>query len=71
MKLTVHKYIMAPLSNQHLLLNRLMLNFMQLAQVDKQNGTLGFNNLQKVCNHFGQLTIFLVLEDHQMMCYWQ
>ena len=68
MKPTVHKSIMVPFRNHHLLLMCLKLKFRRLAQMEQSNGTLNLHNLQTASNQFGLLTIFLVLEDHEMTC---
>ena len=67
MKPTAIKFIMVPFFKNHLFLIRLDLKLMQLAQMDQRNGILIVNIFQKVCNHFGLLTIFLVLEEQEMM----
>ncbi len=67
MKPTVIKYTMVPFTNFHLIM-RLMLIFLRLAQMEQENGKLNLVNPQKVCDHFGLLTIFLALADHEMMC---
>ena len=70
MKQTVLKSILVKLINIHLLLIILLLIFMQLAQVEQANGLLFLYNPQQPCNHFILVTIFLVLEDHEMIYYW-
>jgi hypothetical protein len=67
MKLTAHKYTMVPFIKIHLL-NQLSVKFMPLAQMELRNGGLILHNPLSAWNHFGLLTIFLVLEDHEMMC---
>jgi hypothetical protein len=68
MKPTVIKFIMVPFHKDHLLLIRLQVKFLRLAQVEQRNGTLNLHNPQLAWNHFGLLIIFLVLEDHSMPC---
>ena len=68
MKPKVLKYIMLVFGNIHGLLMKLLVMFMRLAQMEQQNGELYLHNLQQAWNHFCLLIIFLVLEDHEMMC---
>ena len=68
MKPTVHKSTTVPFGNHHLLLIGLVVKFMRLAQMDQINGVLLFTNHESTYNHFGLLTIYLVLEDHEMTC---
>ncbi len=68
MKPTVIKSIMLPLFNHHLLLMGLIIEFIRLAQMEQRNGPLNLDYLHQPWNHSGLLTIFLVLEDHEMTC---
>ena len=70
MKQTVLKSILPELFNIQLLLKILELIFMQLAQVEQANGLLFFGNPQQAYKNFILVTIFLVLEDHEMIYYW-
>ena len=42
--------------------------FLPLDQMERRTGILNLVKSQKHCNHFGLLTIFLVLEEHEMIC---
>ena len=54
-----------------IILKMLRLILWPLVQMEQVNGTLDFDNIQQPLlqprHHFGQLTIFLVLEDYEMM----
>ena len=67
MKPRERKYTMVAFGKDHLIIG-LKLIFMRLTHKDNQNGGLRFHNPQRAWNHFGLLTIFLVLEDHEMTC---
>ena len=70
MKQTVLKSILVELINIQLLLKILELKFMQLAQVEQANGLLILHNPQQPQHLFILVTIFLVLEDYEMIYYW-
>ena len=70
MKQTALKFIILSFNNIHLFLILVMFLFFRLLQVKQANGKLIFFNPQQPCNHFILVTIYLVLEEHEMICYW-
>ena len=67
-KQIVVKCILEAMFNLHLiLLIGIGLKFGPLAQVEQQNGKLILDNPQQLLRHFILLTIFLVLEEYEMI----
>ena len=67
-KQKAHKYTMQQYINKHKILLLLGLIFGLLAQVEQENGILNLHNFQELNNNFGLQTIFLVLEEPEMIC---
>ena len=66
-KKTADKFITLLFNNLHLLLICLLLKLMQLVLTEQRIGGLNLNSLPQLCNHFFLLTLFLVLEEHEMI----
>ena len=62
------KYTILAFGNIQVHLIKMEFNYMPLTQMERENGVLNLDNLKQTQHHFILVTIFLVVEDQEIMC---